>query len=84
VKCRKIIPQLYGEKFVAPMSKILQGVMRHCGHPVLIYQQHSDDTSTVNYITSLFRLHMLRTIPDELSNTNPEERNYHYLQSSSN
>jgi len=73
-----------GEKSVAPMSKILQGVMRHCGHPVLIYQQCSDDTSTVNYIRSLFRLHMLKIIPDELSNTNPEERNYHYLQYSSN
>jgi hypothetical protein len=24
---------------------------------------------------------MLKTIPDELSNTKPEERNYHHLQS---
>jgi hypothetical protein len=66
------------------MSKILQGVMRNCGHPVLIYQQCSDDTSTVNYIRPLFRLHMLKTIPGELSNTNPKELNYHYLQCSSN
>ena len=27
---------------------------------------------------------MHETIPDELSNTNPEERNFYYLQSSSN
>jgi len=74
---------MYGEKSVAPMSKILQGVMRLCGHPVFIYQQRSDDTSTVNYIRPLFTLHMVKTIPDELSNTNSEERNYLYLQSSS-
>jgi hypothetical protein len=58
--------------------------MRQCGHTVLIYQQRSDDTSTVNYTRPLFRLHTLKTIPDELLNTKPAERNYHHLESSSN